>query len=162
MLPRTYQVCKIGLGELHVMAKPVAGEWLQDEILGLKQLGIAQVVSLLEFEEAKEVGLELEGEVCHQFDLMFSIFPIADRQIPNDERAAQFISQLYQQISQGYNTVIHCRAGIGRTGIIASALLIKQGLSVEQAIEKVSIARGIQIPDTQLQIDWLYQIEPIL
>ena len=47
MGPTVYEVELIGSGFLAVMAKPVAGEWADDEFSGLYESGIRQVVSLL-------------------------------------------------------------------------------------------------------------------
>ncbi|AWF81293.1 hypothetical protein BTJ40_10945 [Microbulbifer sp. A4B17] len=54
---------------------------------------------------------------------------------------------------------IHCRAGIGRKGITASCLLIKDNMSSQEAIDMVSATRGIPIPDTQEQYDFICDYE---
>lgn len=40
MLPTVYKVTEIGSAILSVMAKPVSGEWIDEEFSGLKRLGI--------------------------------------------------------------------------------------------------------------------------
>jgi hypothetical protein len=44
MLPHIYKVIEKDSGTLSVMAKPVAGEWIEDEFSGLKRLGVDRVV----------------------------------------------------------------------------------------------------------------------
>jgi predicted protein tyrosine phosphatase len=53
------------------------------------------------------------------------------------------------------NTVIHCRAGIGRTSVVATGVLLHAGFEVTEAFEKISEIRGVQVPDTQEQYDWV-------
>ena len=48
MKPQIYRIKAIGLGSLSVMAKPVAGEWLEGDFRFYKDSGISLIVSLLE------------------------------------------------------------------------------------------------------------------
>ena len=156
MLPTIYQVQKIGAGTLSVMAKPVSGEWIEDEFSGLRQQGITKVVSLLEAFEQVEVGLGLERELCEKNAMQFECFPIPDRGLPNTELANALVKKLAYEITKGQHVVIHCRAGIGRTGIIAAGVLVKTGLSAPDALDSISKARGVEVPDTEEQKNWLY------
>jgi len=155
MLPTIYKVSKIENGILSVMAKPVAGEWIEDEFIGLKRLGVDKVVSLLERDEQFEVGLGSENSLCVKNNIEFSSFPIVDRGLPNTKEAIIYTQNLYSDICSGKHVVIHCRAGIGRTGIIAGAVLLNLGLSAKDAFDLISAARGVQVPDTEEQENWL-------
>lgn len=57
---------------------------------------------------------------------------------------------------------IHCRQGIGRAGLIASALLIGQGLGSKESIERVSAARNVPVPETAEQKLWIESFAPSL
>jgi len=155
MLPTIYKVTEIESGILFVMAKPVSGEWIDDEFSGLKRLGIDKVVSLLEKFEEFEVGLESEEELCLKHGMEFSSFPIPDRGLPNTKLADQFVNDLLTDIRAGKHIAIHCRAGIGRTGIIAGGVLVKSGITAKEALSLISSARGVQVPDTEEQEAWL-------
>lgn len=155
MLPTIYKVTEIERGILSVMAKPVSGEWIDDEFSGLKRLGIDKIVSLLEKFEETEVGLSSEEDLCLKHGMEFTSFPIPDRGLPNTKLAEQFLSDLLTEIRKGKHIAIHCRAGIGRTGIIAGGVLVKSGLSAKEAFELISSARGVQVPDTEEQEAWL-------
>ena len=141
------------------MAKPVGGEWLEDEVSGLKQLGVNHIVSLLEVHEEREVDLGLEAELCAKHGLRFTSFPIPDRGLPETEPAKSLAHELCEEVSEGAHLVIHCRAGIGRTGIVASAVLINSGYSARESLEAVSKARGVEVPDTEEQAEWVNSIE---
>ena len=155
MYPRIYQVQKISNGILSIMAKPVAGEWIEEEFCNLKKLGIDKIVSLLEKNEEIEVGLNKEYDLCLKNNLEFENFPIPDRGIPKIEMAKQLTNKLHKEIIYGKHVVIHCRAGIGISGIIVAAILKEAGSATQDAIKIVSEARGIQIPDTIEQEKWL-------
>lgn len=140
------------------MAKPVAGEYLEDEIAGLATLGITGIVSLLEVDEARELGLGNEGALAKSYGLTFDAFPIRDRGLRDGIES--FIQSLTDRISLGECLVVHCRAGIGRSGVVASAILINSGYSPNDAIARVSKARGISIPDTDEQRSWILGFSP--
>ncbi|TDF39319.1 protein tyrosine phosphatase [Alteromonadaceae bacterium M269] len=112
MKPDIYPVKKIKNGSLSVMAKPVSGEWIEDEFAGIASYGINILVSLLEKEESKELGLENEQKHCHKNDINFISYPIKDRGVPNSvTHFVKLIHYLFNEISAGKNIVIHCRAG---------------------------------------------------
>jgi len=155
MLPTTYKVIEIEKGTLSVMAKPVPGEWIEEEFSGLKRLGIDKIVSLLESFEQYDVGLEKEEVLCIKNGMEYSSFPIPDRGLPNTLQAKKFSKELYTEICNGKHIVIHCRAGIGRTGIIAGAVIVNTGITALEAFTLISEARGVQVPDTEEQENWL-------
>ena len=156
MYPTIYRIKKFEAGELSVMAKPVSGEWIEDEFQGLKMLGVDVIVSLLELAEAREVGLSEELDLCLKNGIEFINFPIPDRGLPDTEKAKVLSKQLLSEINGGKHIVIHCRAGIGRTGIISGAVLKESGIDTKSAIDIISESRGVQVPDTIEQENWLF------
>ncbi|MFZ6778234.1 protein-tyrosine phosphatase family protein [Undibacterium sp. Ji83W] len=156
MRPDIYKVTQIGQGFLAVMAKPVAGEWIEDEFRGIAQFGISRLVSLLETHEIRDLGLQTAPDLCAANQINFMHYPIKDRGLPSSFSATQkLVTQLHDDLLKGSNTVIHCRAGIGRTGLLAAAVLIRHGFDAAAALAIISKARGVMVPDTQEQIDWL-------
>jgi protein-tyrosine phosphatase len=159
MIPETYYIKDIAKGGLAIMPKPRGKDWLEDEIKGLKNLGYELVVSFLEKSEEIELQLTEERSFCEQSDIEFVSFPIPDRGVPDDKEFLNLVSKLYQKIFQGKKAILHCWGGIGRAGITASSILIKHGLTGEEAFQKVSEARGLQVPDTKEQKLWVLNIE---
>jgi protein-tyrosine phosphatase len=156
MGPRFYEVELIGSGFLAVMAKPVAGDWVDDEFSGLAAAGIRKVVSLLESSESYEVGLADESSLCRKHDMEFVSYPIPDRGLPSSVIGfAQFTRTLYREIAGGKSTVVHCRAGIGRTGVVAAAVLLHAAFTPEDAFARISKVRGVKVPDTDEQYQWV-------
>ena len=98
--------------KLAIMARPRAGDWLEDEVAHWKQSGVSTVVSLLEREEIDDLGLEMEAVLCEKNGIQYLSFPIPDRGVPDDAGAAmQFAARVAKS---GATIAIHCRAGIGR------------------------------------------------
>ncbi len=159
MLPIIYTLSNLESGKLSVMAKPVSGEWIEDEFIGFNRLGINLIVSLIEKHEEIELGLTREAELCSQNNIEFVSFPIPDRGIPNYKQAMNLADSLATKINNSAHVAIHCRAGIGRTGIIAAAVLIKLGVSPQEALHQISVTRGVQIPDTVEQEKWVLALE---
>ena len=63
--------------------------------------------------------------------------------------------RLYHHAAGGEHIVIHCRAGIGRTGMVAAGVLLHCGFEPDEALEHISLKRGVTVPDTDEQIEWL-------
>lgn len=139
-----------------IMARPRGNEWLADEIADLKKQKADILVSLLESREISELGLLQEEFLCNSTGIEFLHYPIPDRSIPTSMYSAtRLILQLSDELSKGKNIVIHCRMGIGRSSIIAGALIQKEGKNTEQVIELISRIRTLKVPDTAEQIAWL-------
>ncbi|MBK6896123.1 MAG: dual specificity protein phosphatase family protein [Alphaproteobacteria bacterium] len=156
MKPQIYKIKTIGLGSLCVMAKPVAGEWLEGDFRFYRDSGISLIVSLLEEFEAYELGLQGEKEIAERHGIAFLSFPIEDRGLPESlARFKAFILSLYEQVQGGAHAAVHCRAGIGRSGLAAASVLVLEGFTPEQAFARVSEARRCPVPDTEEQWRWL-------
>lgn len=140
---------------LGIMARPRSGDWLGDEISAWKLDGVAAIVCLLEPEEIDELGLADEADLCRSEGIEFISFPIADRGVPNPHEAKDVASALSELGQAGKAVAIHCRAGIGRSALMAGAVLTLSGVEPLQAMAAIERARGVKVPDTEAQLDWL-------
>ena len=155
-VPDIYRIASIGQGYLAVMAHPASAGDLEAAIAALSAQDIQQVVSLLETEEAQTLGLEREAELVKQLSMSFLSFPIADMGLPGStDKFARLSRRLYRQIEAGTNSLVHCRGGIGRSGLLAAAVLLHGGLEVQQALAEVARKRARQVPETSEQGAWL-------
>ena len=156
MRPDIYQIELIGSGSLSIMAKPVSGDWIEEEFKNISSLGINRIVSLLEAAEAYEVGLEEEPELTKKYGMDFVSFPILDRGLPDSlEGYGHLIHSLYLDTAGGLNTVVHCRSGIGRASLVAAGVLLYCGFEPSEAFSHISKKRGVSVPDTEEQYEWL-------
>ncbi len=156
MLPDIKRIKSIEPLKLALMARPRSGEWLEDEIIGLKQLGVDCIVSLIEQHEIIELGLVDEERLCLQNGIEYIHFPIADRETPTSIKAFQnWAERLSTMVRNGDSIVIHCRAGIGRTGLVAACIMMHLGLPFDGIFGILTKTRGVKVPDTEIQISWV-------
>lgn len=145
-------------GKLAVAARPRGGDWLDQEIAAWREAGIDIVFSLLTPEEEHDLDLQSECREVKAHGMKLTSLPIPDRQVPPSQSAiAATLERVDAELSSGKNVVIHCRQGIGRSGLIAACLLIAKGLSASAAVDTVSAARGLPIPETEEQRRWIDQ-----
>lgn len=137
---------------LATMARPRAGDWLDDEVAHWRRSGVEIVVSLLESDEIAELGLEDERAACEAGGLRYLSFPVADRGLPDSEAAMHLAQDLARA---GKCVAIHCRAGIGRASVMAAALLVSAGVPPATALAAIERARGLSVPDTEAQRAWV-------
>ena len=151
-----FRIDTIGKGFLAVSAHPAHSGDAAMTIRELAAQGVQQVVSLLDPDEARELGLQNEAELVNGQSMEFVSFPIRDMGLPGSvDDFARLSFRLFRQVDEGINTLIHCRAGIGRSGLLASAVLLHGGTGVQQAFVQVSHMRGCRVPETAQQGDWL-------
>jgi protein-tyrosine phosphatase len=143
---------------LGLMARPRGGDSLREEVAAWQRASLNVVVSLLEPQEIRELELREEPALCAEHGIVFRHFPIPDRGIPASQRdAAALIDELCGELAKGKAIAIHCRAGIGRTGLIAGSLLHGLGVPGRDVFHLLSRSRGVAMPDTSAQAEWVAQ-----
>ena len=146
-------------GELAIIPRPRGGDWLDDEAHALKDDGFDIVVSLLTREEAEELGLGDEADSIRMRGLQFCNYSIPDLGVPaSRESAMEFLQKLRQDLMSGKKVGVHCRGSIGRSGLVASSILVLSGIEPTQAFRQVSEARGVSAPETEEQRDWVVRL----
>jgi protein-tyrosine phosphatase len=139
-----------------ILPRPRGGDWLEDEVRAWRAEGIDVVVSLLTPEEIADFDLASEATVCQTNGVQLISFPIPDRGVPASRTAAtDLLGKLESLLFEGKNLGIHCRQGIGRSGLIAASLLVLSGIDPKSAIQRVTEARGCTTPETSEQRQWI-------
>lgn len=115
-------------------ARPRGGDWLEDDLSSWKRSGADSVLSLLTPEEEKDLDLRQEG---------------------GEAKWSDVLEKVMRTLSEGKNVVVHCQQGIGRSGLVAACVLVRKGVSPGAAVEMVSAARGVSVPETTEQRDWI-------
>ena len=146
-------------GRLAIATRPRGGDWLHDEASAWRQADLDVIVSLLENDEAGHLDLLDERRAAEDQALRFISFPIPDRGVPASlQEAVSLIGEVTAELEGGKNVAVHCRQGIGRSGLIAAGALIASGTSPREAMNIVSSARGISVPETTEQRQWTEQL----
>ena len=108
----------------------------------LREVGITCVLSLREGEERENVvagrpfpayKAAEEGAACRAHGLRFRHIPLRDRAIPAPEALAAALGAIEAEVAAGQVVYIHCMAGIGRTGLLATLWLLARGAGGDAA-----------------------------
>jgi protein-tyrosine phosphatase len=155
--PSIYWVTSVRPARLALMPRPRGGDDLEAEVQAWRQADVDLVVSLLEPSEVRELDLHAEASLCAQYGIRFVSFPIRDRGVPSEREASALLAQVHEALVQGQAVAVHCRAGIGRTGLVAGCLLHMLGTPEADLFHVLSRTRGVAVPDTNEQIEWVHR-----
>jgi atypical dual specificity phosphatase len=99
----------------------------------LYQQGFRSIISLLdEGEQSPHYNIEeMEGMGFRRFSI-----PVKDFSAPRLDDFRAFLEAVHHALNEG-KVLVHCEAGLGRTGTMAAAYWIDKGLSVNEAIRKI-------------------------
>ena len=137
------------------MAAPRLDDQFENTILNWKDEGVDVVVSMLENSEIPNL-LDAERALCEEFGMEFFSVPVRDKTVPDSvELFAEVARQLAGRIAGGQAVAIHCRAGIGRSTTMAACVLILLGVDGEEALNMIAAARGLEVPETEAQRQWI-------
>lgn len=82
-------------------------------------------------------------------------FPIPDLHAPAPQAALVAVDGMIDHLRCGRDLLLHCAAGIGRTGAIAAAVLLRRGVGLRQAEQEVAAARPGAGPQSAEQAAFL-------
>lgn len=108
----------------------------------LRNAGCDRVATLLsEREGAEEIGRAVEHA-----GLAWSWLPLVGGRPPEgraDRAVRAGVAQLSQRLDGGESILIHCSAGMHRTGMVAYALLRFRGIGKEEALDLIEAMRPV-------------------
>ncbi|MGW2659301.1 protein-tyrosine phosphatase family protein [Streptomyces sp. NPDC001478] len=154
MRPTLFTLDLPGPGRLSTMARPRGGDWLEPEMAALKDVGVDVLVCALTEPEREELGLTDEPRSATAAGLRFVALPVPDLAVPDRATVLPALRALVRQWHEGAHIVVHCRAGIGRSSLLAAAILVLDGVDPDTAWSRIAEARGLRVPDTWEQRDW--------
>ncbi|MEW6284351.1 MAG: hypothetical protein AB1758_37395 [Candidatus Eremiobacterota bacterium] len=83
-----------------------------------------------------------------------------DRGLPAPDLARELAELLAEEIRAGNAVGVHCRAGVGRSAVLAAQVLVQLGSSPEEALQQIGRARGCSVPDTEEQLRYVLSLRP--
>ncbi|MGH6794851.1 MAG: protein-tyrosine phosphatase family protein [Methylocella sp.] len=156
MRPEVYWIDLPAGARLAIMPRPRGGDWLDGEIASWRGQGIDVIVSLLQGSEVEVLGLQREPGLCRDASMEFISFPLPDRGVPSTTcKTRAFAAAIVTRLNEGKAVALHCRAGIGRSSLIAACVLVLLGMTPATAFDLIEKARGLKVPDTEGQRDWV-------
>lgn len=140
-------------------------DWARDidaDLLAIKDWGAVSLVSLMEDEEFDLFWVPHLGEAVRRAGLNWFHLPIQDGDIPDarfDKLWPPAATVLTQTLSSGQKVVVHCRGGLGRTGLVSAMLLVELGEKPGEAMKRVRQSRPGAI-ETAGQEQYLMDYRP--
>lgn len=133
--------------------------WAKKECLAhvakeMKQTRITHIVVLLERSEIQELYEGKLKSIYESFGFHVLQYPIPDHGIPKSIKSfADFQAKLVE-LTDTNRVLVHCRAGLGRTGMVLAGLFIGLGNDAEKAIRMVRLKNPDAI-ETEEQEEFL-------
>ena len=135
---------------------------LETDALAIANWGATTWLNLMEASDIKAVSLDplIFKNTVENLGIKYFHFPIVDAGVPTgaDERRWQEeISPIViNQLALRKKVFVHCRGGLGRTGIIAARILFDAGMSndADDIMKIVRTARNGAI-ENRIQEEWV-------
>jgi len=136
--------------------KDLPGAWdrdLERDLARLKsEYRTRLLVPLVEEHELRflEIPDLLERAKAHGIDTEW--FPIRDVSVPTSAEAlVPVVERILGALREGHTVVVHCRGGLGRSGVVVACCLVALGTDAECAMAAVRAARtgAIEVPSQE-------------
>ena len=145
------------LGRLLLHSMPGLWEAFESFLEEAELERLAAVVRLTDDEETRISSPEYADALEHgrlPFEVLSCGMP--DHGVPDDRQAFWALAQeVSRRLRRGDAVLVHCYAGIGRTGTFAAAVLVALGRPVRSALDAVFEAgSGPESGEQEALIDW--------
>lgn len=140
-------------GWLGGAARPGLLASLEDDLAGLRRMGVDTLVTLTE-EWLPPVSAIEEAGMASRY------LAIPDMAPPTSVQAVAMCEVIAEDIRAGRVVAFHCRAGRGRTGTMLAAQLIWHGYSSEAAVEYVKRKNNLWI-ESESQMQFIIDFENV-
>lgn len=117
---------------------------LEQDLSALKQAGVTTVVTTLTEHEMKEHDIVDLSHRCQALGMEWVHLPIEDNVLPGFEfykAWSEHADTLVAKLRQGQRLSVHCRGGVGRTGLTSAKLLMRAGVQFEALAPIIREAR---------------------
>ena len=137
------------------------GNWdrhLDQDLKRLKEgYGASLLVCLLEPQELTLLHIEDLFDRAREHEISTVRLPMPDGGVPADPRALEGVVQrIVSTAKEARNVIVHCRGGLGRTGLVVACCLVSAGRDAKTATELVRAARPGAI-ENGTQERWIRQ-----
>lgn len=130
-------------GRLAGSAYPGYGERLGAALGQLQSQGIRAILSLTE--ETPEPAM------LREFGFQHLHVPVPDFTAPSIAQIERAVEFLREHTASGSQALVHCTAGMGRTGTVLACYLVREGSTARAAIDQVRRLRpgSVETPEQE-------------
>lgn len=132
------------------------------DLMIIQNWGASTVMTLIEPHEFELLQVATLGQAVTRLGLRWIHLPIRDVDVPDQRFELGWQSagpEIHQRLDAGERIVIHCRGGVGRTGLVAAQILVERGCHSRDAIHRVRAVRSGAI-ETRAQEQYVLSLQP--
>lgn len=145
-------------GRLFLAAMPGRNSDMQADLAHMSAQSVSSILCLAEHDETHRLAPDyarLWGSDARMPILV--IHPIPDLGVPHDiDTYRETVGATSERLKDGETVLIHCAAGIGRTGMTAIGVLCALGMDAQTACARVEAAGSG--PETEEQREFLQKL----
>lgn len=156
-VPGTAGVIGMTLCPGKVQTGGLSGDWKRDlavDMAAIRAWGATVIISLMEPHEFQRFGVPGVAQAVPSGILHLQL-PIPDAGVPDavwEGKWQQAGPEVRARLRRGERVLIHCRGGLGRTGLLAARLLVEFGMVPDQAIDAARKARPGAIETVEQEV----------
>ena len=130
-------------GKLAGTPLPGAVNDIDADLAALKRAGVTLLITLTE--------QDLPPEALRRHGLSNLHLPIYSLEPPTVAQNQMLLKRMEVLLAQGQVLAVHCLGGIGRTGTVLAAWLVREGLTAVEALRRVRLidAQYVQTPEQE-------------
>lgn len=117
---------------------------LQEDLRVIRNWGASLIISLIEPHEFRLLHVPEFGDSAARIGISWIHLPIRDVHVPDDRFESGWSAvrpEVHYRIGTGERILIHCRGGLGRTGLVAARILVERGCLPRDAVHRVRAVR---------------------
>lgn len=121
---------------------------IEDDIKHIYSEKIDVIVCLLEWSEMKTMNIIDYPKKVKNTGITFYHLPVKDLDCPHDNDLKLIVETILKYLLSGKNVLVHCKEGLGRSGVIVACCLCNFGFSGDESINMVRKQRKGAIQNT--------------
>lgn len=145
-------------GQLFLYRMPGTAHDLESELKLVADHGIGRIICLPTLDEIERRSPEYALAIARgKVPARVIRLPVEDFNVPEDGvKFARVARETADAVRAGGSVLVHCAAGIGRTGMFATLTLYYLGLDLDQALERVREAGSN--PEAARQLEFIRSV----
>lgn len=146
----------VGAGVLGLCPLPGGAGDLHGDLARIGAFDPALIISMTESAEMAALGAALLPKALRRAGIRWVHFPVRDYAIPTPQTETLWpgiAAQAHAVLDRGGKVLVHCRGGLGRSGMVALRLMVEAGEAPEPALKRLRNARPGAV-ETVEQLKW--------